>query len=177
MDKEPTFMMSKRSGVSLEPKDAKKLKTQDESQAKEGVRKLTEEQLTNMVFIETDVLNVEPLQARYPVVGWEIYSDSFGVAWKIIRTGNVTSICRDFEDVVRSCDREDLDTLWRIIQDQSKRDELVDVKAQELWVHFRRLYEPDPSDRYWRFEAHNMNTLWKFYDFKCCTPCFYSRWS
>ena len=33
-----------------------------------------------------------------------------------------------------------------------------------MWVHFRRLYEPDPSDRHWRFEAHNMNTLWKFYD-------------
>lgn len=54
----------------------------------EGVRKLTEEQVTNMVFIETDVLNVEPLQSKYPVVGWEIYSDDFGVAWKIIRTGN-----------------------------------------------------------------------------------------
>jgi hypothetical protein len=80
-----------------------------------------------MVYIETDVLNIETLQTRYPVVGWEIYSDDFGVAWKIIRTGNVTSICRDFEDVVRSCDREDLDTLWRIIQDQFKKDELVDV--------------------------------------------------
>jgi hypothetical protein len=57
-----------------------------------------------------------------------------------------------------------LDTLWRIIQVQFKNDELVDVKAQELWVHLRRLYEPDPSDRHWRFEAHNMNTLWKFYD-------------
>ncbi|MCO6516607.1 MAG: hypothetical protein J6586_08985, partial [Snodgrassella sp.] len=88
----------------------------------------------------------------------------FGVAWKIIKTGSVTSICRDFEDIVRSCDREDLDTLWRIVQDQSKKDELVDVKAKELWVHFRRLYEPDPSDRYWRFEAHDQRTLWKFYD-------------
>jgi hypothetical protein len=63
-----------------------------------------------------------------------------------------------------NCDREDLDTLWRIIHEQSLKDELVDVKAKELWVHFRRLYEPDPSDRYWRFEAHNMKTLWKFYD-------------
>ena len=77
---------------------------------------------------------------------------------------SVTSICRDFEDIVRSCDREDLDTLCRIIQEQSMKDELVDVKAKELWVHFRRLYEPDPSDRYWRFEAHDMRTLWKFYD-------------
>ena len=24
--------------------------------------------------------------------------------------------------------------------------------------------EPDPSNRYWKFQAHNMNTLWKFYD-------------
>ena len=24
--------------------------------------------------------------------------------------------------------------------------------------------EPDPSDRYWRFEAHDQRTLWKFYD-------------
>lgn len=55
-------------------------------------------------------------------------------------------------------------TLWKIVQDQFKKDELVDVKAKELWVHFRRLYEPDPSDRYWRFEAHGTRTLWKFYD-------------
>lgn len=61
MDKDTQFMKSKRSGVSLEPKDAKKLKTRELSQAKEGVSKLTEEQVTNMVFIETDVLNVEPL--------------------------------------------------------------------------------------------------------------------
>ena len=117
-----------------------------------------------MIFIETDVLNVEPLQSKYPVFGWEIYSDDFGGAWKIIRTGDITSICRDFEDLVRSCDREDLDTLWKIVQDQFKKDELVDVKAKELWVNFRRLYEPDASDRYQRFEANNLNTLWKFYD-------------
>ena len=67
--------------MSLESKEAKKLKTQELSQAKEGVSNLTEEQVTNMVFIETDVLNIEPLQTRYPVVGWEIYSDSFGVDW------------------------------------------------------------------------------------------------
>ena len=26
------------------------------------------------------------------------------------------------------------------------------------------MYEPDPSDRYWRFEAHDTRTLWKFYN-------------
>lgn len=109
MDQEPITFKAKRTGVSLESNEAKKLKTQKSSQAEEGPSKLTEEQVTNMLFIETDVLNIEPLQAKYPVVGWEIFSDSFGVAWKIIRNGSVTNICRDFEDIVRCCDREDLD--------------------------------------------------------------------
>lgn len=117
-----------------------------------------------MISIETDVFNVEPLQSKHPVVGWEFFSDDFGDAWKIIRIGGITSICRDFEDLVKSCDREDLETLWRIVHEQFKKDELVDVKAKELWVQFRRLYEPDASDRYWRFEADNLTTLWKFYD-------------
>ena len=41
MDKESIFMKPKRSGVSLESKDAKKLKTQETSQVEEGVSKLT----------------------------------------------------------------------------------------------------------------------------------------
>ena len=86
----------KRSGKTLESKEVKKSKVAE---------KLTEEQVSGMIFIETDVLNVEPLQSKYPVVGWEIYSDDFGGAWKIIRTSDITSICRDFEDLVRSCDR------------------------------------------------------------------------
>ncbi|MCO6517255.1 MAG: hypothetical protein J6586_12340, partial [Snodgrassella sp.] len=109
MDQEPLSMKTKRTGVSLESKEAKKLKTQKSSQEEEGPSKLTEEQVTNMLFIETDVLNIEPLQAKYPVVGWEIFSDNFGAAWKIIRNSSVTNICRDFEDIVRCCDREDLD--------------------------------------------------------------------
>ena len=64
MDQETLVMKTKRSGVSLESKDAKKLKTQESSKAKEGPSKLTEEQVTNMLFIETDVLNIEPLQKK-----------------------------------------------------------------------------------------------------------------
>lgn len=41
---------------------------------------------------------------------------------------------------------------------------LQDAKEKELWVQFQRLYEPDINDRYWKFQAHDQNTLWKFYD-------------
>lgn len=37
--------------------------------------------------------------------------------------------------------REDLDTtLWSIVQEHVKKDELVDMKEIQLWVDLRRLY-------------------------------------
>ena len=39
-----------------------------------------------------------------------------------------------------------------------KTDEHTDVQAKEL------SFQNDPSDRYWKFEANNLNTLWKLYD-------------
>lgn len=38
------------------------------------------------------------------------------------------------------------------------------MKAKELWVHFKRLYEPDANDRYWKFEATDLSTTWSYYD-------------
>ena len=69
-----------------------------------------------------------------------------------------------FEDLIRSCDRDDLDTLWRMVNDRHNARKLQDNKEKELWVHFRRLYEPDPSDRFWKFQAFDQRTLWKIYD-------------
>ena len=48
-------------------------------------------------------------------------------------------------------------------QTKFKHEDPESVKAKELWVHFQRLYNPNPSDRYWRFEADNKSTLWKYY--------------
>ena len=99
----------------------------------------SQEKTDDRFLIEPDVMFVEPLQARHPVADWEIYKDEFGEAWKIVRIGGDTEVYRDFEDLVRSCDRADLDTLWNLAQAKYKDEDPKSVKAMELWVHFRRL--------------------------------------
>ena len=41
---------------------------------------------------------------------------------------------------------------------------LVEQKQTDLWVELKRMYEPDPSDRYWRFRAYDRFTTWRMYD-------------
>ena len=36
--------------------------------------------------------------------------------------------------------------------------------SHKLWVDLRRLYEPDPNDSYWKFEATDLHTTWSYYD-------------
>ena len=126
---------------------------------------LTEDKLKTMVMIEEEDFFPDPLQVRHPIVDWEIHTDeNFASTWKLTRLGGETSSFIQFEDLVRSCDRADLDSLWKMVKDRHKADKLQDVKEQELWVHFQTLYEPDPSDRFWKFQAYVTRTLWKFYD-------------
>ena len=51
-----------------------------------------------------------------------------------------------------------------MVKDRFKADKLQDVKEQELMVQLQRLYDPDPSDRFWKFQCQDLETIWKFYE-------------
>ena len=82
----------------------------------------------------------------------------------MVRVGGESTVYKNFEALLRSCDREDLDTFWRMVQEKLNTAWKPNVKEQELWVDLRRLYEPDPTDVYWNFPCHDLSTSWKFYD-------------
>lgn len=118
-----------------------------------------------MIVIEEEDFCPYPLQVRHPIVDWEIYTaKNFASTWKITRLGGETSSFIQFEDLIKACDRSDLDMLWKLVQERFKADNFKDVKEMQLWVDLRRLYEPDPSDNYWKFEAIYLDTTWTYYD-------------
>ena len=66
----------KRGGLHLESKSSKKQKTYVTYQEKQD---LSEEQLQHMMqIVPYDGMNAEALQAKYPIIDWEIYTDEFG---------------------------------------------------------------------------------------------------
>ena len=91
----------------MESSRAKKKSKKDDH-----AEKLSEEQLDTMVIIEEEDFFPEPLQVRHPIVDWKFFKeDIFTPSWKITRLVGETFSYIQFEDLIRSCDRDDLDTL------------------------------------------------------------------
>ena len=137
--------------------------SKESSQKKE----LTEEEVKEMMNIITDEdVNIPPLQFRHPIVDWEIHSEGERKFWKIIRIGGSTEQYRLFSDMLRSFDRDDLDTLWRLVQERFKSKSPSEEKEMELWVELKRLYEPTSIDELWDSQKwiHQRVFRWKLYD-------------
>jgi hypothetical protein len=89
---------------------------------------------------------------------------NFASTWKVTRLGGESSSFIQFEDLIKACDIDDLDTLWKLVNERFKADTLNDMKEMQLWVDLRRLYEPYLNDKYWKFDTSDLNTTWTYYD-------------
>jgi hypothetical protein len=118
-----------------------------------------------MIVIEEEDFYPDPIQVRHPIIDWEVNtSKNFSPTWKITRLGGEISSFIQFEDLIKACDRSDLDMLWKLVDERFKADTLKDMKEMQLWVDLMRLYEPDLKDSYWKFEATDLHTTWSYYD-------------
>ncbi|GKA49728.1 hypothetical protein Tco_0742801 [Tanacetum coccineum] len=97
----------------------RKESVQEQTDKEPKTDELSQEQLNQMVIIVQDKgINVEALQTKYPIIGWEVYSEDTMQFWKIIRVGNYTEIYQVFEEMLKNFDRDDLDKLWSLVQER-----------------------------------------------------------
>ncbi|GJW45572.1 hypothetical protein Tco_0077218 [Tanacetum coccineum] len=151
MDSEEEVQRLKRVGQDAEAKPAKRQRTEEVSESVQEqtdeepkTDELSQEQLNQMVIIVPDEgINVEALQTKYPIIGWEVHSDDTMQFWKIIRVGNHTEVYQVFEDMLKNFDRDDLIKLWRLTQERYNSSGLTKYKEIELWVELMMLFEPD----------------------------------
>ncbi|GKE81620.1 hypothetical protein Tco_1551620 [Tanacetum coccineum] len=117
----------KRPGIQLAQESSKRLKTakgsgsepSQEHQIKDS-KELSEEELKKMMeIVHVEEVYIEALQAKYPIIEWEIYSEEQRKYWKIIRVGNHTKVYQTFEEMLKRFDREDLDRLWSLVKKTS----------------------------------------------------------
>ncbi|GKE52161.1 hypothetical protein Tco_1487317, partial [Tanacetum coccineum] len=143
-----------RAGQDVEAKPAKRQRTkevsesvQEQTDKEQKIDELSLEKLNQLVIIVQDGrMNVEALQTKYPIIGWEFYSDDTMQFWKIIRVGNHTEIYQVFEDMLKNFDRDDLDKLWSLVQERYNSSGLTEDKEIELWVELNMLFEPDAEN-------------------------------
>ncbi|GJU88212.1 hypothetical protein Tco_1300635 [Tanacetum coccineum] len=74
----------------------------------------------------------EALQVKYPIIDLEIHTKGLRKHWKIIRVRNIIEAYQGFEDMLKGFDREDLDTLWSLVE--------KNLNQQSLLKIWKRLY-------------------------------------
>ncbi|GJU35805.1 hypothetical protein Tco_1184159 [Tanacetum coccineum] len=148
MDSEEEVQRLKRAGQDVEGKPAKRQRTEEVSESvQEQTDELSQEQLNQMVIIVPDEgINVEALQTKYPIIGWEVHSNDTMQFWKIIRVGNHTEVYQVFEDMLKNFDRDDLIKLWSLVQERYNSSGLTEDKEIELWVELKMLFEPNAEN-------------------------------
>ncbi|GJU38656.1 hypothetical protein Tco_1191613 [Tanacetum coccineum] len=138
---------------------------QEQTYEEQKTVKLSQEQLNQMVIIVPNKgINVEALQTKYPIVGWEVYSEDTMQFWKIIRVGNHIEVYQVFEDMLKNFDRDDLVKLWSLVQERYNSSGLTEDKEIELWVELKMLFEPDAENLLELHKCMHDPLKWWLYD-------------
>ncbi|GJT48338.1 putative ribonuclease H-like domain-containing protein [Tanacetum coccineum] len=127
-----------------------------EEQSAEKEKELSEEELQKLlVIVPVEELVIQPLQVRYPIIDWEVYSKDTRRYWRIIRVGNHTEAYQIFADMLKKFDRDDLVKLWDLVKERFSTTEPTDDKEKELWVELKRLFELDNDDILWKLQRRH----------------------
>nr|GEV84831.1 hypothetical protein [Tanacetum cinerariifolium] len=81
-----------------------------------------------------------------------------------VKVGGITQAYQSFEDMLKDFDREDLDTLWRLVKEKFSTSVHIVDKEKALWVELTRLFEPNATDVFWKLQIYMHDLLtWKLY--------------
>nr|GEW03299.1 hypothetical protein [Tanacetum cinerariifolium] len=115
-------------------------------------------------IIPVSEFKVEALHVKYPIIDWEIHSEGSRSYWKIIRVGGITEAYQNFEDMLKSINKEDLVALWRLVKEKFSSAVPNIDKEKALWVELKRLFEPDTEDVLWKLQRYmHYPIVWKLH--------------
>nr|GEV31091.1 hypothetical protein [Tanacetum cinerariifolium] len=129
-------------------KAAKRRKLSEEAQEAKDLRKRLEvvEDEDDDVFVEAT-----PLARKILVVDYQIVLIDNKPRFKIIRADETHQFYISFATLLMNFDREDLETLWRIVKDRFSTSKPTNFSNEYLLLTLKTVFEePDEQDAIWR---------------------------
>nr|GEY32124.1 reverse transcriptase domain-containing protein [Tanacetum cinerariifolium] len=129
-------------------KAAKRRKLSEEAQEAEDLKKRLE-----VVDDEDDDVFVEatPLASKVPVVDYQIVLIDNKPRYKIIRADDTHQLYISFTTLLKNFDRENLETVWRIVKDRLSTSKPTNFLDEYLLLTLKTMFEePDGQDAIWR---------------------------
>ncbi|GKB84647.1 hypothetical protein Tco_0956919 [Tanacetum coccineum] len=159
-DAEKARLSSKRAGEELEKESIKKQKVDEDKET------LELQSLTEIVPDEEEVaIDAIPLATKSPsIVDWKIHKEGKKTYYQIIKDDRSSKMYLVFSHMLKSFDREDLETLWKLVKAKHGSTRLEEVYERVLWGDLKTMFDPHVEDTVWRNQQDYRVLDWKIYD-------------
>ncbi|GKD70656.1 hypothetical protein Tco_1324746 [Tanacetum coccineum] len=151
---------SKRAREELEQENAKKLKVDDDKETTE---------LNSLMEVMPDeeevTLDAIPLAVKFPsIVDWKIHKEGKKSYYQIIKADGSSKMYLVFSHMLKSFDREDLETLYKLVKAKYGSTRPVEDLDLVLYGDLKTMFEPHVEDNVWKNQSDYRVLDWKLYD-------------
>ncbi|GKB57418.1 hypothetical protein Tco_0913604 [Tanacetum coccineum] len=151
---------SKRAGDELEQENPKKQKVDDDHEAvkmKELMKIIPDKE---EVAVDAIPLATKPLS----IVDWKIVKEGKINYYQIIRADGSSKRYSAFIQMLKSFDREDLETLWKLVKAKHGYTRPEEGYERVLWGDLKTMFEHHVEDAVWRNLRESKVLVWKLFD-------------
>ncbi|GKB24784.1 hypothetical protein Tco_0864185 [Tanacetum coccineum] len=151
---------SKRAGEELEQESSKKQKVEDDKETTEL------KSLMEVIPDEEEVaLDAIPLAFKSSrIVDWKIHKEGKKSYYQIIRADGSSKMYLVFSHMLKSFDREDLETLYKLVKAKYGSTRPVEDLDLVLYGDLKTMFEPHVEDNVWKNQSDYRVLDWKLYD-------------
>ncbi|GKD03954.1 hypothetical protein Tco_1178928 [Tanacetum coccineum] len=150
----------KRVGEELEQESVKKQKVNEDKETAE-LQSLMEI-IPNKEEVAIDAI---PLAVKPPsIVDWKIHKEWKKAYYQIIRAHGSLKMYLVFSHVLKRFNREDLETLWKLVKAKHESSRPEEGYERVLWGDVKVMFEPRVEDIVWRNQQDYRVLEWKLYD-------------
>ncbi|GJX35680.1 hypothetical protein Tco_0247237 [Tanacetum coccineum] len=158
--------------IQKSPKKSKVMNSAKDVTEEEAVeyKKEKEELRLNLKIISNDdsEVNYELLSRKFPIVNWEYQllgkiEEEDMYVYKLTRANGSLSYHGDTQAFLRRLDRQDLNDLYRLVQERFQ-DHPLEGHDLLLWGYLRMIFYPDKKDELWINQLDWKLLRWKLYE-------------
>ncbi|GKF66568.1 hypothetical protein Tco_0193085, partial [Tanacetum coccineum] len=151
---------SKRAGDELEQEVTKKNKIDNDQEAAK-----MKELMESILDEEEVAIDAIPLATKPPsIIDWKILKEGNISYFQIIRGDESSKRYSAFIQMLKSFDREDLETLWKLVKAKHGSTRPKEGYERVLWGDLKVMFEPYVEDIVWRNQQDYRVLEWKLYD-------------
>ncbi|GJZ73121.1 hypothetical protein Tco_0637267 [Tanacetum coccineum] len=151
---------SKRAGDELEQEPSKKQKMEDDKETTELQSMMEVIPDEEEVAVDAIPLATKPLS----IVDWKIIKEGKIGYYQIIRADGNSKRYSSMIQMLKSFDREDLETLWKLVKAKHGYTRPEEGYERVLWGDLKTMFEHNIEDTVWRNLLGNKVLIWKLFD-------------